>query len=172
MGSAVPKTTFGSHFSQVAWVVNDIQIAEKFFQDVIGISGFVKLENLSAQELEGTYYGKPGNFVFHLYMAYSGESLIELIQPISGQSIFQDYLDKNGTAGIQHIAYSIPVDGLDKAISEFTAKGYPVVTSLNLPVAKVVFFDTSKEIGVVTEVIGLTEAGVEFVQQLKSAAMS
>jgi len=172
MDTTAVKTSFGSHFSQIAWVVNDIQVAERFFQNVIGTGHFVKLENLNARELEGTYYGKPGNFVFHLYMAYSGESLIELIQPISGQSIFQDYLDKNATGGIQHIAYSIPVSELDTAISEFTNKGYPVITSLNLPVAKVVFFDTSKDIGVVTEVIGVTEAGVEFVQQLKSAALS
>jgi len=172
MENTATKTTFGSHFSQVAWVVKDIHAAEKFFQDVIGIGNFVKLENLSAQELEGTYYGNSGNFVFHLYMAYSGDSLVELIQPVSGQSIFQDYLDRNLAPGIQHIAYSIPVNDLDKAISEFAKKGYPVITSLNLPVAKVAFFDTSKEIGVVTEVIGLTDAGLEFVQQLKSAAMS
>ena len=172
MTTTATKTTFGSHFSQVAWVVKDIHSAEKFFQEVIGINNFVKLENLNAQDLEGTYYGKPGNFVFHLYMAYSGDSLIELIQPVSGQSIFQDYLDNNTTSGIQHIAYSISVNDLDKAISEFTSKGYPVITSLNLPVAKVVFFDTYKEIGVVTEVIGLTEAGLEFVQQLKGAPMS
>ena len=172
MQSSFAQTSFGSNFSQVAWVVRDIQTTQDFFQTVIGINNFVKLENLSAQELEGTYYGAPGNFVFHLYMAYSGESLIELIQPVSGQSIFQDYLDKNGKAGIQHIAYSVPVDELDKSISEFTSKGYPVITSLNLPVAKVVFFDTTKEIGVVTEVIGITEAGVEWVQQLKSEALS
>ena len=171
METATAKTSFGSHFSQVAWVVNDIQTAERFFQDVMGIGNFVKLENLRAQELEGTYYGNPANFEFHLYMAYSGESLIELIQPISGQSIFQDYLEKNPTGGVQHIAYSIPVTDLDKAISELTNKGYSVITSLNLPVAKVVFFDTYKEIGVVTEVIGLTEAGVEFVQQLKNGAI-
>ncbi len=73
------NTSFGSHFSQVAWVVKDIQAAEKFFHDVIGIKNFVKLENLRAQELEGTYYGKPADFEFHLYMAYSGGSMIELI---------------------------------------------------------------------------------------------
>ena len=56
----------------------------------------------------------------------------------------------------------------DNAISELTTKGYPVITSLTLPVAKVAFFDTTKEIGVVTEIIGLTGAGVEFLQQLKS----
>jgi methylmalonyl-CoA/ethylmalonyl-CoA epimerase len=171
MQSTIPQTSFGSHFSQVAWVVNDIQQATKFFHDVVGINHFVKLENLSAKELEGTYYGKPADFVFHLYMGYSGDSLIELIEPVSGQSIFQDYLDKNGQAGIQHIAYTVPVDDLERSIAEFAGKGYPVITSLNLPVAHVVFFDTTKEIGVVTEVIGLTEAGVDFVAELKSAAM-
>jgi len=104
-------------------------------------------------------------------MAYSGESLVELIQPISGQSIFQDYLDKNPSGGVQHIAYGIPVSELNKAISEMTDKGYHVITSLNLPVAKVVFFDTSKEIGVFTEIIGLTDAGVEFVQQVKNESV-
>ena len=168
METASTNTSFGSHFSQVAWVVKDIQSAEKFFQDVIGIRNFVKLENLRAHELEGTYYGKPANFEFHLYMAYSGESLIELIQPVSGQSIFQDYLEKNPEGGVQHIAYSVPVADLDKAISELTNKGYPVITSLNLPVAKVAFFDTYKELGVVTEIIGITEAGVQFVQQVKT----
>jgi len=166
----VSTTSFGQNFIQVAWVVQDIQTSEKFFREVKGINNFVKLENLRAQDHEGTYYGKPGNFEFHLYMAYSGESLVELIQLVSGQSIFRDYLEKNSGGGLQHIAYMVPVDQLEKAIAEMTGKGYAVITSLNLPIAKVAFFDTTKEIGVVTEIIGATEAGFEFVQQLKSGA--
>ena len=162
------KTSFGSHFSQVAWVVNDIQTTEKFFRDVFGITHFVKLENLLSQDLEGTYYGKPANFEFHLYLAYSGESMIELIQPVSGQSMYQDFLEQKPSGGIQHIAFMLPVADLDKAISELTDKGYPIITTLNLPIAKVAYFDTYKDLGVVTEIIGVTEAGVEFVQQLKS----
>jgi methylmalonyl-CoA/ethylmalonyl-CoA epimerase len=61
----------------------------------MGFTDFVKLENLRAEELEGTYYGKPANFEFHLYMAYSDESMIELIQPVSGESIYRDYLENN-----------------------------------------------------------------------------
>ena len=163
------KTSFGSHFSQIAWVVNDIQAAEKFFKDVIGITSFVKLENLRAQELEGTYYGKPANFEFHLYMGCSGGSMIELIQPISGESIYRDYLEKNPGGGVQHIAFMVAVADLDKAVSELIDRGSPVITTLNLPVAKVAYFDTYKEIGVATEIIGLTEAGVDFVQQLKNS---
>ena len=163
-------TSFGSNFSQVAWVVQDIKASEKFFREVQGITNFVKLENLRAQDHEGTYYGKPGNFEFHLYMAYSGESMIELIQPVSGRSIYSDYLEKNPDGGLQHIAYMVPVDQLENAIREMTGKGYPIITSLNLPIAKVAYFDTTKEIGVVTEIIGATEAGFEFVKQLKNGA--
>ena len=171
MNSFPKKASFGANFSQVAWVVKDIHAAEKFFLDVLGTSSFAKLENLRAKDLEGTYYGKPANFEFHLYMAYSGETLIEIIQPIKGESIFQDYLDKKPDGGIQHIAYMVPVSDLDKAISELTSKGYPVITSLNLPVAKVSFLDTTKDIGVVTEIIGITDAGIEFAQNLKNGAI-
>jgi methylmalonyl-CoA/ethylmalonyl-CoA epimerase len=168
METLTVNSSFGSHFSQVAWVVKDIQAAEKIFNEVFGIRNFVKLENLNAQELEGTYYGKPADFVFHLYMAYSGESLIELIQPVSGQSMYQDYLEKYTYGGLQHIAFIVPVADLDKAIAELTNKGYAMITSLNLPIAKVAYFDTYKEIGVVTEIIGATDAGLQFVEQLKS----
>ena len=115
----VPTTTsFGSNFSQVAWVVQDIKASEKFFREAKGINNFVKLENLRAQDDEGTYYGKPGNFEFHLYMAYPGESMIELIQPVSGQNIFSDYLEKNPGGGLQHIAYMVPVTQFEKAVAE------------------------------------------------------
>ena len=92
------KKSFDPRLGQIAWVVKDIQAAEKFFKEVIGMPKFVKMENLRAEELEGTYYGKPGVFSFHLYLAYSGDSLLELIQPVSGQSIFTDYLEKHPEA--------------------------------------------------------------------------
>ena len=168
MDITAAKNSFGLYFRQIAWVVKDIRAAEKFFSDLMGISNFVKLENLRAKEHEGTYYGQSADFEFHLYMAYSGETLIELIQPVAGQSIYQDYLEKNPQGGVQHIAFMVPVAELDNCIAELTNKGYAVITSLNLPIAKVAYFDTYKEIGVVTEIIGATDAGWEFVQQLKS----
>ena len=100
-------------------------------------------------------------------MAYSGGTFIELIQPVSGNSIFQDYIDKNPAGGIQHIAYSIPVDKLNKVISEFSDKGFPVISSFDHPIAKIVFFDTRKEIGIMTEIMGITEEGEKAVQQMK-----
>jgi methylmalonyl-CoA/ethylmalonyl-CoA epimerase len=70
---------------------------------------------------------------------YSGGTFVELIQPVSGHSIFQDYLDKNPAGGIQHVAYNIPVAKLDKVISELADKGFPVITSFNIPLLKLFF---------------------------------
>ena len=117
------STSFGSQFSQVAWVVPDIIASEKYFREVVGISNFVKMENLRSEELQGRYFGKADNYVFHLYIAYSGGTMLELIQPISGESIFAEYLQTNPNGGVKHIAYSIPADQLRTAIEELTAKG-------------------------------------------------
>ena len=59
-------------------------------------------------------------------------------------------------------------DEFGQAVAELTGRGYPVVQALTLPVARVAFFDTTAEIGVVTEIIGVSEAGRGFVAQLRS----
>ena len=158
----------GSRLGQVAWVVPDIHAAEQFFRDALGVPGFAKLENLSARDLAGTYRGKPADFVFHLYMAASGDSLLELIQPVSGESLFTEFLATQPGGGVQHVAFVVPLAEFDAAVAQFTRQGYPVVQSLVMPVATVAYFDTTPAIGVVTEVIGITDAGGEWVAQLRS----
>jgi methylmalonyl-CoA/ethylmalonyl-CoA epimerase len=161
------RTPFGPTLEQMAWVIKDISKAEEFFNNTMGVPQFVKMENVRAEDTDGTYLGKPGDFCFHLYLAYSGNAMVELIQPVSGNSIYRDFLEKRPEGGVQHIAFTLPEAELDMASSELTAKGYPVVQSLTLPVARVAYFDTCKEIGVYTELIGLTEAGFAFIRQLK-----
>lgn len=168
MNTIATKTSFVSNFAQIAWVVKDITVAQNFFREAMGIGNFSNAEIIRLKEFEGTYYEKPCDAESLVSIAYSGGTFIELIQPLSGRSIFQDYLDKNPAGGVHHIAYSIPVANLDKAISEMANKGLPVITSVNHPIAKIVFFDTSKELGVFTEVMGITEEGEKAVQEMKS----
>jgi methylmalonyl-CoA/ethylmalonyl-CoA epimerase len=165
------KTSFAVELTQVAWVVKDITIAENLFKTLFGVNNFGSPVTIRSQEFEGTYFGKPSDAEWLVSIAYSGGSFIELIQPLSGQSIFQDYLDKNPAGGVQHIAYTMPFTELDEAITELTEKGYPVITSLNMPVAKIVFVDTYKDLGVVTELMGLAEAGLAFVEKLKTGTI-
>lgn len=157
-------------FTQVAWVVKDISTSIKFFKEVMGIDNFSPVGTIRASEFEATYYGKPSNAESLVSLAFSDGTFIELIQPLSGNSIFQDYVDKNPAGGIQHVAYSVPVALLDKVISGFTDKGFPVVSTFNHPIARIVFFDTRKEIGVFTEIMGITKEGEMAVEQMKHAA--
>ncbi|WP_018613003.1 VOC family protein [Segetibacter koreensis] len=162
------KSPFVSNFAQIGWVVKDITAAQTFFREAMGIDNFSKAEIIRLEEFESTYYGEPCDGESLVSMAYSGGTFIELIQPLSGSSIFQDYLDKNPAGGVHHVAYSIPVANLDKVISEMANKGLPIITSVNHPIANIVFFDTTKDLGVFTEVMGITEAGEKAVQKMKS----
>ena len=166
MDTAIIKN-LGLKLTQIAWVVKDIQTTLRFFQDVMGINNFSKVDTIRVKEFGATYYGRPSNAESLVSLAYSDGIFIELIQPVSGNSIFQDYIDKNPAGGIQHMAYSIPVDKLNKIISEFPDKGFPVISSFDHPIAKIVFFDTRKEIGVMTEIMGITKEGEEQVEKMK-----
>jgi hypothetical protein len=72
------------------------------------------MDNLAAKDTEGTYLGKPGNWVGNLHSAYAGATYIELIQPVSGASLYQESLDRHGAA-VQHVAYGLDDADYDSA---------------------------------------------------------
>lgn len=155
--------------AQIAWVVKDVEKAKTFFQEMLGVTNFSPTVTTHLKEYDGTYYGEPSDAVNLLTMTFSGGTFIELIQPISGKSIFKDYIDNNPTGGVQHIAYSTPIANLDNVISEFENKGFTVISSFDTPIAKIVFFDTRDEIGVFTEIMGITKEGEKAVREMKIA---
>lgn len=155
------------NFCQIAWVVKDIAAAEKFFIETMGIEKFFRMENLSAKDTEGTYSGKPADWVFNLYIAYAGDVQIELIQPVSGASMFDQSL-KMQDAAVQHIAYWVDDSEYDAAAQHLEASGFPLIQSFKLPMLRVGYFDTRSVVGVVTEIVGATEEGHEFRRNLRA----
>ena len=167
MDSIATKTSFDLQFTQIAWVVKDLEKSKTFFQEMLGVTNFCPTDTTRLQDYDGTYYGKPADAENLVTMTYSGGTFIEIIQPISGKSIFKDFIDSNPTGGIQHIAYSTPITNLDHVISEFGNRGLTVVSSFDTPIARIVFFDTREEIGVFTEIMGITKEGEKAVQEMK-----
>lgn len=167
MDTTNKKEISGLTPSQIAWVVKDVEKSKAFFQQMLGVTNFSPTAISRLEEYDGTYYGEPSNAENLVTMTYSGGTFIEVIQPISGKSIFKDYIDDNPTGGIHHIAYSAPVANLDKVISDFEVKGFRVVSSFDTSIAKIVFFDTRNEIGVFTEIMGITEEGETAIQRMK-----
>ncbi len=162
------KDSFRLDFTQIAWMVKDVETAKIFFKEMIGVNNFSETVTTRLKEYVGTYYSEPSNAENLVAMAYSGGIFIELIQPISGNSIFKDSIDSNPTGGVQHIAFSTSITNFDKVVSDFESKGFSVISSFDTPIAKIVFFDTRKEIGVFTEIMSITEEGEKAVQKMKS----
>lgn len=155
------------HFCQVAWAVKDIVAAERFFTQVVGVERFLHLENLAAKDTQGTYLGRPGDWVIHLYIAYAGDTQIELIQPVAGASMFSESLARHGDA-VQHVAYWLDDSEYDAAARHMESAGYPLIQSFRIPLARVGYFDTRPAIGVVTEIVGASAEGNIFRQNLKA----
>ena len=161
------KVNLGLTPSQIAWVVKDLEKSKTFFHEMFGVTNFSPTATTRLQDFDGTYYGQPADAENLVTMTYSGGTFIEIIQPISGKSIFKDYIDNYPIGGVHHIAYSTPIANLEKVISEFESKGFSVVSSFDTPIAKIVFFDTRDEIGAFTEIMGITKEGENAVQEMK-----
>lgn len=161
------RLNIASKFQQIAWAVKDIKVAEKFFIETMGIERFFHMENIRAQDVEGTYLGKPADWAMHLYLAYAGDVQIELIQPISGASMFDASLAQHDSA-VQHVAYWLDDEDYDAAAKQLESDGYPLIQSFKLPILRVGYFDTRPVIGVVTEIIGSSEAGYELRENIKA----
>jgi methylmalonyl-CoA/ethylmalonyl-CoA epimerase len=153
--------------AQICWVIPDINATIKFLSHSLGIV-FPEPDVVRAQELNMTYYGKvmPGEW---LTTQANHGTFLELVQPISGQSMFRDFLDTHPMGGVQHHAFRLPVDGFERVISNFRRQGYTIISEVDHPIARMTFFDTYKTLGVVTEIMGITPYGWRAIEGMKKA---
>ena len=100
---------------------------------------------------------------------YNGGTFIELVQPVSGQSMFHDYLARYPAGGTQHLAFRLPVSNFDRVTSDLRDQGYAIISEVNHPIARMAFFDTYQTLGVATEIMGITPEGWTAIEQMRKA---
>lgn len=164
--SNINNTIAKLEHAQICWVIPDIHATVKFLSNSLGIA-FPKPEHVRAQDLDMTYYGKVVAAEWLTAQAYNG-TFIELVQPVSGQSMFHDYLAKYPAGGIQHNAFRLGVDGFEKITNDLREQGYAVISEVDHPIARMAFFDTYKTLGVVTEIMGITPEGWKAIEQMQN----
>ncbi|MEO5890571.1 MAG: VOC family protein [Ferruginibacter sp.] len=167
--SNIDKTIAGLEFAQIGWVVPDIHVAVKFLAGALGIAGFPQPELVRAQDLGMTYHGKVVAGEWLTAQAYNGGAFIELVQPLSGQSMFHDYLTKYPAGGTQHLAFRLPVSDFDRVTGELREQGYAIISEVDHPIARMAFFDTYQTLGVATEIMGITPEGWIAIGQMEKA---
>ena len=165
--NTINNTIAKLEFAQVGWVVPDIYASVKFLSDALGIAGFPQPELFRAQDLGMTYYDEVVAAEWLTTQTYNGGAFIELIQPLSGQSMFHDYLANYPAGGTQHLAFRLPVSDFDRVTGELREQGYTTLSKVDHPIARMVFFDTYQTLGVATEIMGITPEGWIALEQME-----
>ena len=166
--SNINDTLKGIEFAQVGWVVPDIYKAVEFLSETLGITGFHTPQLVRAQDLNMSYMGEVVDSECLTTQTYNGGSYVELIQPVSGKSMFQDYLDKYPNGGTQHLAFRLPVADFERITIEILEQGFEIISEVNHPIARMVFFDTYATLGVATEIMGITDEGWEILKKMEA----
>jgi len=151
-----PKEIF-KKFLHVGVVVRDLERTLNTLTNVFGIGPFKILDfppKDEESEIEMTYHGKPADFSAKFCFADMGNIELEIIQPISGKSVWFDFLEKHGE-GIHHIKFLVSdlqetKQYLDEYNFELTQSGSAVGVNKGKTWA---YFGTEDKIGFVIEVL-------------------
>lgn len=165
--NSINNTIAGLELAQIGWVVPDIHAAVKFLTNALRIAGFTEPEYIRAQDLGMTYYGEVVVGEWLTTQTYNGGTFIELVQPVSGQSMFHDYLARYPAGGTQHLAFRLPVANFERVTSDLREQGYAIISEVNHPIARMTFFDTYQTIGLATEIMGITPEGWIAIEQMQ-----
>jgi len=137
-----------SKVDHVGIIVRDMDRAIEHYQ-ALGLGPF---ESLNVTPIERKVYDKPADDVKNVArVAQMGPVRLELVQPVSGESVQKEFLESRGE-GINHLGFF--VDDLDKEVAKLVEKGFKVISSVKLVGGgSSVYLDTDKVGGVIFELM-------------------
>jgi catechol 2,3-dioxygenase-like lactoylglutathione lyase family enzyme len=153
---------------QVAYVVRDVEAAEQWFQRILGVPSFFRMENVEVGH-GCSYRGQPADYASHLSLGYLGDVQIELIEPVRGQSPYTEFLAGKGP-GLHHLAFLVP--DFEATVAFLGEGGLELVAGGQLgPGSQFAYFDCEAEGFSVIEILGFDRAIRGFMEQIKSGAL-
>jgi methylmalonyl-CoA/ethylmalonyl-CoA epimerase len=137
-----------SKVDQIGVMVRNIDEAIKYYES-LGIGPF---EPSGLTATNRRVYGKAADDVKNVSRtAQMGQVHLELLQPIAGQSLQREFLERRGE-GINHLGFY--VDDLDKEVAKVMEKGFKPISTGKFPGGGgFAYFDTDKVGGVMFELI-------------------
>ena len=146
---------------QIAWVTTDLTATEEALTTLLGAKKWIRVPSVHFGPDSCTYRGRPADFVASISFSYAGDTQLELISPVSGESVYTEFLDRAGP-GLHHIC--VEVDDVDAAVGtaevlqrgvmpggmEFAyvtaeAAGVPYIEIAHIPSEIRAFFDYVKQ---------------------------
>lgn len=110
--------------AQIALVVRDLDETVKHYHELFGIGPWHFYTYQKPLVKQMSYRGQPADHSFRVALSYLGPTRIELIQPLEGDSIYQDFIKKHGY-GVQHFGFL--VEDMGKALQQAHAAGFEMI---------------------------------------------
>jgi hypothetical protein len=98
---------------QIAWVTKNLDATEAALTTLLGAKKWIRVPDVHFGPDTCTYRGRPADFVAHISFSYAGDTQLELIAPVVGESVYTEFLDKAGP-GLHHIC--VEVDDVERAV--------------------------------------------------------
>lgn len=153
-------------FFQVAYVVRDLPASETWFQRILGVRSFLRMENL-AVGAGCTFRGAPADFSMSLALGYMGDTQVELIEPVRGNSPYSEFLAASGP-GLHHIAFAVP--DFPATVASLKGEGLPVLAEGYFETGThFTYFDCISGGASVVEILGFNEATRAFMESLRQS---
>ena len=112
---------------QIAWVTTDLDATESTLTRLLGAKKWVRMPAVHFGPDTCTYRGRPADFRADISLSYAGDMQLELIAPVSGESIYTEFLRDSGP-GLHHIAIeAADAEELANAVEQAVADGATVV---------------------------------------------
>ena len=167
MDERSPLSYVGNGLQQVAFVVKDLAAAQEFFNRKMGIPRFCVIDNFGEKVADTTFRGQPVKHNFRLALAYSGDTQIELIQHLSGETCYKEHIERRGE-GLHHLGFFLyDFEAYQRALAELSTAGYPVLMSGRWGTTRYTYLDTEAAIGSIMEIVYLDSEGKEFMAKIK-----
>ncbi len=139
--------------NQVGIVVRDVDKAVEYYWQKFGIGPW-QIMTFGPGSKKLTYYGEPCSFVLRIALAQVGPLMLELLEPVSGPTPHQDFLEQHGE-GVQHLG--IFVERLDQAAEMMYKLGYKEISGAYGFGTKgdgaAAYFGTDDQLGTLLELI-------------------
>ena len=156
LGFSAAKTAEGSlidnkKMTQVGIIVEDIDKAAEAWSNFLGLDEVPGINIAAGHESRPTAFkGNPSNAKAKLCFFQLDNVTIELIEPVEGNSTWQEFLDEHGP-GIHHIAFN--VDNMEQSVRLFSEAGIHEIQHGGWGTGEYAYMDASGSLELIIELL-------------------
>ena len=112
---------------QIAWLTRDLEKSMQAWIDVLRVGPWrvFRFTDKTVKNLKvgGRLVEEP--FEFRIAISSVGNTEIELIQPVRGPMIYEEYIQRRGE-GLHHIKEKVPDDQMAKVVKDYESRGVEI----------------------------------------------